>query len=774
MGLCIGKIKRFCGKVLRFAAISTILVNILMLVIGNSLRAHAAIWVVTDPVNDTGRSVLINEVLIQAPGGREWVEVYNNSTSVIDLSGWYIRDSQGADPDINLSGTIAPSQVKAFAYLGAGSIFPDNGIDDIFLFDNLGDEIDRVQYDSQGPFNNLTINNASGQNIGNGGPYKSFGRVTDGSTTWQVFELPTAGLPNNTLTSQNNVWADNDDITCDLNAPCYPSIDRAISEAAASGATIRVGPGTYSENLTIGKSLTLIADSVDYTLSGSGSGTGITINSGGVTVKNARIQNFENAISVNSPTGTITINNNTFINNSLAINNSSTSAIDAGNNNWQTGNLADIEKLINHKIDNSSLGLVDYRVIVTALGIESYQSLTALNLAAGQNVTDSVGNLTFKATTGSGGATIVAGLVSGTPIEGQNTVAATFDDYYAVDAATGASINWPIRLEIPYAENQLPFGKITRENQFIGLFFYNLFLNKWQYYDDLTGVPAADCASKTGVDTDLNLVWAQACHLTTFIASADTLNPTIPQDFKPGTHITSLDHVKISWKQSIDDLRLIKYVIKWKHEETGEEKSAEVGPGTNEYTITGLLREGKYYVTITAHDDGDNTASSSLDLVIDRTGPAAPTLRLGGIGQGTVLLSWEKVLDAVNYIIWYGTEPRNYDFAAKVGNIDSFQVRGLPGGVFYFALTALDQIGNQSAFSNEVNTGPVIGAPGVATGTPAEGFVPAEEVLGEEERVEEESEMEKEKPIISKILKILIGGLAILGLVAIIILRLRI
>ncbi|MDO8487335.1 MAG: lamin tail domain-containing protein [Candidatus Curtissbacteria bacterium] len=713
----------FWKKVLTFVAVFAILLP-------NLAPIEAAIFVVTDPVNDTTQSVLINEVVFQpTAGGPEWVEIYNNSSSTLDLTNWSIRDATGSGADINLSGTIAAGQVRAFAF--SGNVLNNSGVEDIFLVNNSGTTIDRVQYDNSNNINNLTINSSSGQNLGSTGSGESFGRVTDGSTTWQVFELPTAGLANNTPTSRNLVFADTSDFTCNLQAPCYKTIGKAI-DIANSGAVVKVRPGTYSENLTISKPLALLGDSGNYTLSGGGSGVGITIASGSVTVKNANIGDFATGIAISAGVlGAVVVNNNTFTNNTVAVNNQSSTAIDAKNNDWGTGNLADIERLIIHSVDSSSLGTVDYSTIVTASGVKSYQVLGGVNLGPGGSITKIVGTLTFKATAGSGGATIVAGQVSGSPLEGTNTKAVTFDSYYTVDVNSGASINWPIRFEVPYNDSKFPTSDIANKDQLVGFFFYNDTLSSWQSYDDLGGLAAAGCTAKMGTSHSPNTIWIDACHLTTFVASADTTKPTVSKDFKAETNPTSLDSVKVSWQESDDNLRLVKYIVRWKHEATGEEKSAEVDNKTSEYLIRGLTREGKYYVTVNAYDWGGNISSSSLDLWVDRTGPAKPTLTLGGVGQGTVYLSWEKVLDAIDYIIWYGRQGTKYDFAAKVGNVGSYQVKRLPSETFYFALTALDQIGNKSAFSNEVNTGPIIGSVGTAPDKPAEGFAPAKEILGQ-------------------------------------------
>ena len=59
------------------------------------------------------------------------------------------------------------------------------------------------------------------------------------------------------------------------------------------------------------------------------------------------------------------------------------------------------------------------------------------------------------------------------------------------------------------------------------------------------------------------------------------------------------------------------------------------------------------------------------------------------------------------YRVYYGTAPRAYSQARgsglATGNATSWTVSGLnPGTLYYFAVTAIDGAGNESAFSNEV------------------------------------------------------------------------
>ncbi|TAK02130.1 MAG: fibronectin type III domain-containing protein [Candidatus Manganitrophaceae bacterium] len=55
------------------------------------------------------------------------------------------------------------------------------------------------------------------------------------------------------------------------------------------------------------------------------------------------------------------------------------------------------------------------------------------------------------------------------------------------------------------------------------------------------------------------------------------------------------------------------------------------------------------------------------------------------------------------YKVYYGTVSRHYGAPITVGNQTAYTVTGLGLGTYYFALTAYDAAGNESAFSNEIS-----------------------------------------------------------------------
>lgn len=195
----------------------------------------------------------------------------------------------------------------------------------------------------------------------------------------------------------------------------------------------------------------------------------------------------------------------------------------------------------------------------------------------------------------------------------------------------------------------------------------------------------------------------------------------ISADPNPTSGTTS----KIKWEAAKDNTGIDKYEIHWylNGGTSSQDHTVTVGSDVREKEIDQLV-EGRWTVSVRAFDTAGHSKDATVEVNVDRNGPVAPVLTLTGTGVGTASLSWNAVADAKDYIVWYGNTPGGRLFGARVGNTTSYTVRGLGAGNYYFIVKAVDEAQNQGAESNEVNTGNIVGAPGVAEGTPAEGFTP--------------------------------------------------
>jgi len=77
----------------------------------------------------------------------------------------------------------------------------------------------------------------------------------------------------------------------------------------------------------------------------------------------------------------------------------------------------------------------------------------------------------------------------------------------------------------------------------------------------------------------------------------------------------------------------------------------------------------------------------------------------GGARGADVQLAWDENTesDLAGYVIYYGTESRNYPFSQDVGNVTTHTVTNLSEGqTYYFAATAYDSSQNHSGYSQEL------------------------------------------------------------------------
>lgn len=119
-------------------------------------------------------TVVLNEIHPQPTAGADWIELYNQSSSEIDIGGWKLLDTATTTMKTMPAGTkIAP---EGFLVVEVSSRL-NNGGDTIKLIDQTGIELDSFKYTSSSED-------------------KSFFRIPDGSGAWFDNQNPTKGASN--------------------------------------------------------------------------------------------------------------------------------------------------------------------------------------------------------------------------------------------------------------------------------------------------------------------------------------------------------------------------------------------------------------------------------------------------------------------------------------------------------------------------------------------------------------------------------------------------
>jgi len=132
--------------------------------------------------SNNGDFILINEFLADPNTlySEEWIELYNPLDVDVDISGYIIDDliGGGTAPYVIPSGTTIPAHGFMVFYQGVTGI----GLN------NAGDDVNYINPDGVTVLDTFTYSSSSDD--------VSYGRETDGASTWITFDVPTPGESN--------------------------------------------------------------------------------------------------------------------------------------------------------------------------------------------------------------------------------------------------------------------------------------------------------------------------------------------------------------------------------------------------------------------------------------------------------------------------------------------------------------------------------------------------------------------------------------------------
>lgn len=133
------------------------------------------------PPTSAVTGLVINEVMSAPETGSDWIELYNNSDSEVDLGGFRFQDDKGASEEyiIPANTKIAAKAILVFEQGTSFTFGLSSGGDVVVLLDKSGAEVNRVTLPSFGSDKG-----------------KSYGRTSDGASDFKVFDVPTKGVSN--------------------------------------------------------------------------------------------------------------------------------------------------------------------------------------------------------------------------------------------------------------------------------------------------------------------------------------------------------------------------------------------------------------------------------------------------------------------------------------------------------------------------------------------------------------------------------------------------
>src|SRR5712691_11461954 len=173
--------------------------------------------------------------------------------------------------------------------------------------------------------------------------------------------------------------------------------------------------------------------------------------------------------------------------------------------------------------------------------------------------------------------------------------------------------------------------------------------------------------------------------------SADTTPPSMPTGLTAAA--AGSTGANLSWSASTDNVGVTGYIVR----RNGVQVAT---PTTTSFADTGLSAATTYSYTAAARDAAGNASANSASASVT-TPPPPPS--------NSASLAWDAVTAPAlsGYRVYFGTAPGTYLQALgqgiSVGNVTAYTITGLASGTqYYFAVTAFDTLGVESAYSNEV------------------------------------------------------------------------
>ena len=123
--------------------------------------------------------------------------------------------------------------------------------------------------------------------------------------------------------------------------------------------------------------------------------------------------------------------------------------------------------------------------------------------------------------------------------------------------------------------------------------------------------------------------------------------------------------------------------------------------------LNNLTDNKKYYFAFKSYDA--NRVDSDLSSEVwatptDKTPPIIPVGLKAEVANGTVTISWNGIVDADSYKVYYGASSGSYGSVNNVSKATQVTLKGLKtGSTYYITVSAVDKSGNESVKASEIN-----------------------------------------------------------------------
>ncbi|MCE5251016.1 fibronectin type III domain-containing protein [bacterium] len=207
------------------------------------------------------------------------------------------------------------------------------------------------------------------------------------------------------------------------------------------------------------------------------------------------------------------------------------------------------------------------------------------------------------------------------------------------------------------------------------------------------------------------------CSSSTSNNSVDVTSPPVPAELT----IKSMENgtVFLTWSPVKDD-ELKGYYVYWNEgAEVDTLTSHKLFSESANAAITGLKSDITYYFAVSSIDESDNESSLSVQVTgkyqdkNDTTPPPVPlNLQLSAIGNGSASLVWTPITvdDLKGYNVYWRGGAKADPLSANRKFVENSSVTIINLDyeiIYYFAVSAVDKNGNESALSNQVNGKPL-------------------------------------------------------------------